>query len=186
MPYSDLLVNSRLCWQVLTRALHDLALALAYVQEQLKQTVSEMCKIEIENGLLFALLIDIDSALPVPASEVVIRVGRRVLGMGPMDARLYVLSCFVNLAYLGGAGQLRFPPDGQSISACPCDSCIHVACATRWGCGRHCQHGRQPRGVAPRGEWAAVPRRATLQAARRPATGRAWGRTGPARLLLLP
>lgn len=37
--------------------------------------------------------------------------------MGPMDARLYVLSCFVNLAYLGGAGQLRLPPDGVDKSA---------------------------------------------------------------------
>jgi hypothetical protein len=99
------------------RALHDLAHALAYVQEQHKQTVTENCKNENAIGLLIALLNDIDTAPPVPASEDVIRVGRRVLGMGPMDARLYVLSCFVNLAYLGGAGQLRLPPDGQPVSA---------------------------------------------------------------------
>ena len=98
------------------RALHDLAHALAYVQEQHKQTVTENCKNEECVGLLVQLLQDIDSAPPVPASEDVIRVGRRVLGMGPMDARLYVLSCFVNLAYLGGAGQLRLPPSGLSYS----------------------------------------------------------------------
>ena len=84
------------------RALHDLAHALAYVQEQHKVTVVENCKRDSAVGLLIALLTDIDSAPPVPASEDVIRVGRRVLGMGPMDARLYVLSCFVNLSYLGG------------------------------------------------------------------------------------
>ena len=94
------------------RALHDLAHALAYVQEHHKVTVCENCKSENAVGLLIQLLLDIDAAPPVPASEDVIRVGRRVLGMGPMDARLYVLSCFVNLAYLGGAGQLRLPPDG--------------------------------------------------------------------------
>ena len=99
------------------RALHDLAHALAYVQEQHKVTVVENCKRDSAVGLLIALLTDIDSAPPVPASEDVIRVGRRVLGMGPMDARLYVLSCFVNLSYLGGAGQLRLAPEGLPVSA---------------------------------------------------------------------
>ena len=99
------------------RALHDLAHALAYVQEQHKVTVVEKCKGTNAVGLLVQLLTDIESAPPVTAAEDVIRVGRRVLGMGPMDARLYVLSCFVNLSYLGGAGQLRNPPDGQTMSA---------------------------------------------------------------------
>jgi len=99
------------------RALHDLAHALAYVQENHKVIVCENCKNEQAVGLLIQLLTDIDTAPPVPSGEDVIRVGRRVLGMGPMDARLYVLSCFVNLAYLGGAGQLRLPPDGLSYSA---------------------------------------------------------------------
>jgi len=99
------------------RALHDLAHALAYVQEQHKTVVVDNCKSENAAGLLIQLLSDIDTAPPVPAGEDVIRVGRRVLGMGPMDARLYVLSCFVNLAYLGGAGQLRLPPDGLPYSA---------------------------------------------------------------------
>lgn len=99
------------------RALHDLAHALAYVQESHKVIVCENCKNESAIGLLIQLLTDIDTAPPVPAGEDVIRVGRRVLGMGPMDARLYVLSCFVNLAYLGGAGQLRLPPDGLPYSA---------------------------------------------------------------------
>ena len=98
------------------RALHDLAHALAYVQENHKVIVCENCKNENGIGLLIQLLTDIDTAPPVPAGEDVIRVGRRVLGMGPMDARLYVLSCFVNLAYLGGAGQLRLPPDGLPYS----------------------------------------------------------------------
>ena len=98
------------------RALHDLAHALAYVQEQHKVTVCENCKNDNAAGLLIQLLTDIDTAPPVPSGEDVIRVGRRVLGMGPMDARLYVLSCFVNLAYLGGAGQLRLPPDGLPYS----------------------------------------------------------------------
>jgi len=98
------------------RALHDLAHALAYVQEQHKVKVVDSCKNENATGLLLTLLADIDSAPPVPASEDVIRVGRRVLGMGPMDARLYVLSCFVNLSYLGGAGQLRLPPAGHTTS----------------------------------------------------------------------
>ena len=79
------------------RALHDLAHALAYVQEQHKVTVVEKCKGTNAVGLLVQLLTDIESAPPVTAAEDVIRVGRRVLGMGPMDARLYVLSCFVNL-----------------------------------------------------------------------------------------
>jgi len=99
------------------RALHDLAHALAYVQEQHKTIVCENCKQENAAGLLIQLLSDIDCAPPVPAGEDVIRVGRRVLGMGPMDARLYVLSCFVNLSYLGGAGQLRLPPEGLPYSA---------------------------------------------------------------------
>jgi len=99
------------------RALHDLAHALAYVQENHKVIVCENCKNEQAVGLLIQLLTDIDTAPPVPAGEDVIRVGRRVLGMGPMDARLYVLSCFVNLSYLGGAGQLRLPPDGFQYSA---------------------------------------------------------------------
>ena len=99
------------------RALHDLAHALAYVQEQHKTTVAENCKAENAIALLIQLLTDIETAPPVTAAEDVIRVGRRVLGMGPMDARLYVLSCFVNLSYLGGAGQLRLPPDGQQMSA---------------------------------------------------------------------
>jgi len=98
------------------RALHDLAHALAYVQEQHKTKVVEACTKDDAAGLLLSLLDDIDAAPPVPASEDVIRVGRRVLGMGPMDARLYVLSCFVNLAYLGGAAMLRLPPSGQRIS----------------------------------------------------------------------
>merc|ERR1711988_80910 len=98
------------------RALHDLAHALAYVQENHKVIVCENCKNENMVGLLLQLLNDIDTAPPVPASEDVIRVGRRVLGMGPMDARLYVLSCFVNLAYLGGAGMLRLPPSGLPSS----------------------------------------------------------------------
>ena len=101
------------------RALHDLAHALAYVQESHKVIVCENCKTENAAGLLIQLLTDIDTAPPVPAGEDVIRVGRRVLGMGPMDARLYVLSCFVNLAYLGGAGQLRLPPDGLPYSGAP-------------------------------------------------------------------
>jgi len=99
------------------RALHDLAHALAYVQEQHKQKVVDTCQQEKATGLLLSLLGDIDAAPPVPASEDVIRVGRRVLGMGPMDARLYVLSCFVNLSYLGGAAMLRLPPDGMRESA---------------------------------------------------------------------
>lgn len=99
------------------RALHDLAHALAYVQENHKELVCKNCSNEGCVQHLINLLMDIDKAPPVPASEDVIRVGRRVLGMGPMDARLYVLSCFVNLAYLGGAGQLRLPPDGCSFSA---------------------------------------------------------------------
>jgi len=99
------------------RALHDLAHALAYVQEQHKTKVVETCTKEDAAALLLSLLADIDAAPPVPASEDVIRVGRRVLGMGPMDARLYVLSCFVNLAYLGGAGMLRLPPSGLPSSA---------------------------------------------------------------------
>ena len=98
------------------RALHDLAHALAYVQEQHKQKVVDTCQQEKAAGLLLSLLGDIDAAPPVPASEDVIRVGRRVLGMGPMDARLYVLSCFVNLSYLGGAAMLRLPPDGMRES----------------------------------------------------------------------
>jgi len=99
------------------RALHDFAHALAFVDEkQHKAKVVEGCKAENAVGLLMALLADIDASPPVPASEDVIRVGRRVLGMGPMDARLYVLSCFVNLAYLGGAGQLRLPPEGFGLS----------------------------------------------------------------------
>ena len=128
------------------RALHDLAHALAYVQEQHKQTVTENCKNENGVGLLIALLNDIDTAPPVPASEDVIRVGRRVLGMGPMDARLYVLSCFVNLAYLGGAGQLRLPPESLSMSgeALPTLSCVPDAsrCLGRLGdrgAGRACR-----------------------------------------------
>ena len=80
------------------RALHDLAHALAYVQESHKVIVCENCRTENAAGLLIQLLTDIDTAPPVPAGEDVIRVGRRVLGMGPMDARLYVLSCFVNLS----------------------------------------------------------------------------------------
>jgi len=99
------------------RALHDLAHALAYVQESHKVIVCENCRTENAAGLLIQLLTDIDTAPPVPAGEDVIRVGRRVLGMGPMDARLYVLSCFVNMSYLGGAGQLRLPPDGLPYSA---------------------------------------------------------------------
>jgi hypothetical protein len=99
------------------RALHDLAHALAYVQENHKETVCNNCKTEQCVFHLIMLLNDIDAAPALPASEDVIRVGRRVLGMGPMDARLYVLSCFVNLAYLGGAGQLRLPPDGVDKSA---------------------------------------------------------------------
>ena len=102
------------------RALHDLAHALAYVQEQHKVIVCDNCKNENAAGLLIQLLTDIDTAPPVPSGEDVIRVGRRVLGMGPMDARLYVLSCFVNLAYLGGAGQLRLPPDGLPYSGASC------------------------------------------------------------------
>lgn len=108
------------------RALHDLAHALAYVQEQHKQTVTENCKNESAIMLLVQLLGDIDRAPPVPASEDVIRVGRRVLGMGPMDARLYVLSCFVNLAYLGGAGQLRLPPQGVDSDNAPLPSAMEV------------------------------------------------------------
>ena len=76
------------------RALHDLAHALAYVQEQHKTTVVENCKAENAIALLIQLLTDIETAPPVTAAEDVIRVGRRVLGMGPMDARLYVLRCW--------------------------------------------------------------------------------------------
>ena len=104
------------------RALHDLAHALAYVQEQHKTKVVETCTKEDAASLLLTLLADIDAAPPVPASEDVIRVGRRVLGMGPMDARLYVLSCFVNLSYLGGAGILRLPPSGMTASGAPSHS----------------------------------------------------------------
>lgn len=111
LPASAGMLDSR------KRALHDLAHALAYVQENHKETVCSNCKTEMCVLRLIELLNDIESAPPVPASEDVIRVGRRVLGMGPMDARLYVLSCFVNLAYLGGAGQLRLPPDDCPISA---------------------------------------------------------------------
>ena len=122
------------------RALHDLAHALAYVQEQHKQTVTENCKNEECVGQLIHLLQDIDSAPPVPASEDVIRVGRRVLGMGPMDARLYVLSCFVNLAYLGGAGQLRLPPAGLSYSGAPSPS-RPPSEPPRLACRRRRMHG---------------------------------------------
>ena len=111
------------------RALHDLAHALAYVQESHKVIVCENCKGENAAGLLIQLLTDIDTAPPVPAGEDVIRVGRRVLGMGPMDARLYVLSCFVNLSYLGGAGQLRLPPDGLPYSGAPTRPSIHAPSA---------------------------------------------------------
>ena len=109
------------------RALHDLAHALAYVQETHKEQVCNNCKAESCVALLLQLLRDVDNAPPVPASEDVIRVGRRVLGMGPMDARLYVLSCFVNLAYLGGAGQLRLPPPGQQESG----TCMRLLRALR-------------------------------------------------------
>lgn len=108
------------------RALHDLAHALAYVQEQHKTKVVEACTKEDAAALLLNLLNDVDNAPPVPASEDVIRVGRRVLGMGPMDARLYVLSCFVNLAYLGGAGMLRMPPPGLRESGDPSCNALHT------------------------------------------------------------
>lgn len=105
------------------RALHDLAHALAYVQESHKVIVCDNCKNENAVALLIQLLTDVEHAPPVPAGEDVIRVGRRVLGMGPMDARLYVLSCFVNLSYLGGAGQLRLPPDGTPFSGAHASRC---------------------------------------------------------------
>jgi len=51
------------------RALHDLAHALAYVQENHKVIVCENCKSEMAVGLLIQLLTDIDTAPPVPAGE---------------------------------------------------------------------------------------------------------------------
>jgi len=99
------------------RALHDLAHALAYVQKQHEAKVVEVCKNENAAQVLIQLLDDVMNAPPVPPAEDVIRVGRRTLGMGPMESKLYIFSCFVNLCYLGGAGMMRLPPPGGRISA---------------------------------------------------------------------
>jgi len=102
------------------RALHDLAHALAYVQKQHEVKVVEVCKEEDVTALLLSLLDELEKAPPVPAAEDHIRVGRRTLAMGPLESKLYVMSCFVNLSYLGGAGQLRVRtnlPEGNAKSA---------------------------------------------------------------------
>ena len=70
LPASAGMLDSR------KRALHDLAHALAYVQENHKETVCSNCKTEMCVLRLIELLNDIESAPPVPASEDVIRVGR--------------------------------------------------------------------------------------------------------------
>lgn len=86
----------------------------ADVSEKEKTAVVEICEKEDAAGRLLALLQDVwRSDAEENAS---IRLGRKTLAFGAMDAQLYVLSSFVNLAYFGGCGQLREKPQGLELS----------------------------------------------------------------------
>ena len=90
----------------------------AYVPEKDKAQVVAICKQEEAAARLLQLLQDVwRSDADGDPNNNSIRLGRKTLAFGAMDAQLYTLSCFVNLAYFGGCGQLRTKPDGVDLSA---------------------------------------------------------------------
>jgi hypothetical protein len=111
-------------------ALYDLANALANVDGPHERAVVEACATGEIVGQLAALLIDTDAAqgleevratnqakgnFTLVSSSCTIRVGQRELRMDGVESRLYVLTCLVNLIYIGG-GHLLYERGGAGLN----------------------------------------------------------------------
>ena len=107
------------------KALYDLTLMISNVTQQDQDALLKTSEEHNLVGILATLLKDAEEAereaeqageeATEDADVSAIKVGRKTLGMDYVATKLYVLTLYVNLCFIGGAEQLRNPPTGMEL-----------------------------------------------------------------------